>query len=111
MATRLVSDHCARDECDRRLPPARQAQLVRPEQSKESGPEPPHWYGLPSWRRASAMAASAPAAGGPAEVDGGGGAVVAVGRLVVVVGRAVVGAAEPPAGAAVVLGAAVDVVA
>ena len=55
--------------CERETPAAAQAYIVRPEQSKTSGPEPAYTYGFPSWALAVSTAtwASGLSAGGPAE--------------------------------------------
>ncbi len=42
--------------------------MVRPEQSKVSGPAAPHWYGLPSWVSAQ-LAATSPWLADAPELD------------------------------------------
>src|SRR5437763_11703095 len=115
--------YCISAECGSSTPPARHAYIVRPEQSKLSGPAAAHWYGLPNWALAVFTAVAAPAltggAGPPGAGDGGddvglGAAVVGVvAGLAVVTGpdpeppAGLVGAATPgPRGATLVAGAA-----
>src|SRR4030081_635058 len=67
-----VAAHCAYVEWGNDTPAARHAYIVRPEQSKLSGPEAAHWYGLPICARATATASPAPLPGGGAGFDTGG---------------------------------------
>src|SRR2546430_9391698 len=66
-----VAAYCAWVEWGNDTPAARHAYIVRPEQSKLSGPDAPHWYGLPIWARATATASAAPFPCGGAGLESG----------------------------------------
>src|SRR5437762_13763631 len=57
--TRLVASYWAEAEWGSEWPACPQLHIVRPEQSKLSGPAAPYSYGLPIWRRASSTAPDA----------------------------------------------------
>src|SRR5829696_369444 len=58
-ATRVPELICIPDECGRETPACAQAHMVRPEQSKASGPAAAHTYGLPSFDLAASTATAA----------------------------------------------------
>src|SRR5213082_37288 len=64
--TRVVTLYWSDEEWGSETPACSQAHIVNPEQSKESGPAAPYWYGLPISCSAQYTAVDAPPLGGGA---------------------------------------------